>query len=134
MRDFRKGVASIGAKGPVSAETAWERYADPQLWSTWSPQIRSVETTTKRLTVGTTGTVHGPVGVRVNFKVTAFDDDTMRWAWSVQFGLIHLDFWHGVNSRPDEDGCSTWLKARGAWPVLAGYLPVARIALHRLVH
>ncbi len=134
MRDFRRGIASIGASGPCPPEKAWERYADPQLWSTWSPQIRRVETDTERLRVGTTGTVHGPVGVRVDFEVTAFDEETMRWAWSVRCGPIRMDLWHGINSRPTEQGCSTWLKARGAWPILAAYLPVARIALHRLVH
>ena len=33
---------ALGVLGPAPVAMAWERYADPGLWSIWAPQIRSV--------------------------------------------------------------------------------------------
>ena len=35
---------SLQAHGGAPVSLAWERYADPALWSTWAPQIQRVET------------------------------------------------------------------------------------------
>ncbi|MBO1754404.1 SRPBCC family protein [Allobranchiibius sp. CTAmp26] len=125
------GTAHLSASGSATAADAWERYARPELWSTWSPQIRGVETDADRLAAGVTGTVVGPLGVRVAFVVDSFDEATMRWAWTARVGPVRMQLVHGVDAAPG--GCSTWLRATGAWPVLAAYLPIARWALHRLV-
>ena len=34
----------VGVQGTATAAVAWERYADPDAWSGWSPQIRRVDT------------------------------------------------------------------------------------------
>ena len=131
MRNPTIGTARLSASGTATATRAWERYAQPALWPTWSPQIRGVQTDVDRLSTGVTGTVLGPLGVRVAFVVDSFDEATMRWSWTARLGPIRMHLIHGVDEAPA--GCSTWLEARGAWPVLAAYLPIARFALHRLV-
>ena len=107
------------------------RYADPDRWARWAPQIRLVETSALRIAAGVTGTVHGPLGLRVEFVVTEVDEAARTWAWDVTAGPLTLHLRHGVEAHPG--GTSTWLTVRGPAPVLAAYLPVARIALHRLV-
>lgn len=109
----------------------WERYADPGRWAGWAPQIRRVDTDAGRIAPGVTGTVHGPPGIRVRFVVTAVDEVARTWAWDVRAGPVRLHLRHGVAA--GADGSRTWLTVRGPWPVPAAYLPVARIALHRLV-
>ena len=126
------GTADLSATGTTSADQAWERYAQPRLWSTWSPQIRRVETDTDRLYDGATGTVHGPVGIRVQFVVTAFDETRRQWSWTARLGPIALDLAHAV--MVEGSGSRTTLKASGPWPIVAAYLPVARFALHKLVN
>ncbi|MEO8851007.1 MAG: SRPBCC family protein [Allobranchiibius sp.] len=132
MRNLVMGTANLSATGTTSAAQAWERYAQPSLWSTWAPQIQGVETEAERLFDGATGTVHGPVGIRVNFVVTAFDDVKRQWSWTARFGPICLDLGHAVMS--EGDGSRTTLKVSGPWPVVVAYLPVARFALHKLVN
>jgi hypothetical protein len=39
---------------------------------------------------------------------------------------------HGVDVR-DDAGCCAWIRIRGPLPVVVAYLPVARLALGRLV-
>lgn len=120
--------AGTSARGPAPAALVWERYADPRLWAGWAPQIRRVETAAARIAPGVTGTVHGWLGVRVAFVVTAVDEAARTWAWDVTFGPLRLHLRHGVET----DG-ATWLTVDGPALVLAAYLPVARIALQRLV-
>jgi hypothetical protein len=120
--------AGTSARGRASAALVWERYAVPAFWAGWAPQIRRVETAAARIAPGVTGTVHGPLGVRVAFVVTAVDEAARTWAWDVALGPLHLHLRHGV-----EDDGATWLTVDGPAPVLAAYLPVARIALQRLV-
>lgn len=123
--------AGTRAHGPVAPAQVWERYADPDRWARWAPQIRLVETSALRIAAGVTGTVHGPLGLRVEFVVIEVDEAARTWAWDVTAGPLTLHLRHGVEAHPG--GASTWLTVRGPAPVLAAYLPVARIALHRLV-
>jgi hypothetical protein len=115
------------APGRAPADLVWERYAVPARWPDWAPQIRRVECTADRLTVGATGRVHGPLGVAISFHVTEVRPALREWAWSVHRGPVRLLLRHGV----EQDG-ATWLVAAGPAPVVAAYLPVARLALHRL--
>ncbi len=84
-----------------------------------------------RIAPGVTGTVHGPLFVRVGFVVTAVDEVARTWAWDVRAGPVRMHLRHGVEARGG--GSRTWLTIRGPALVVAAYLPVARIALHRLV-
>lgn len=144
----------LAAAGPASAGAAWERYADPQLWPTWSPQIAAVETSTPRLATGTTGVVHGHGGLLLDFLVEQVDDAARRWSWSVvprragglplpealqRLGRLHLvhavldsGLGEGAGSG-SSTGSATTLLVTGSAPVVAAYAPLAGLALGRLV-
>ncbi|MGC1208119.1 MAG: hypothetical protein WA880_09220 [Ornithinimicrobium sp.] len=98
------------------------------------------------LQAGTTGTVCGPLGLRVPFTVDAVDEQGKTWAWTVRLrvrdhDIVTLALAHGVQEHGVEEhrveeqakGCATWLTLDGAWPVVQGYAPIARYALGRLV-
>lgn len=132
-------TVTLRASGRAPADLAWERYADPALWSTWSPQIQRVDLDAPRLVTGATGTVRAGLlprpTVGIPFTVLSVDEAAMTWAWEVRLGplpgLPRLHLEHGVAATAD--GSSTWLVVRGALPVVAAYAPLARLALTRLV-
>jgi hypothetical protein len=124
-------------------------------WPQWSPQITAVELAAPahgaqegtadgteagamhgaaegdRLRPGLRGVVRGPWGVAVPFTVTAVDERARTWSWRVSVGVLHLHLAHGVEADPA--GTRTWLRVTGLLPLAAGYAPLARIALRRLV-
>lgn len=158
----------VTARGDADPDVAWERYERYALWSTWAPQITAVrldvvsaagdvgagagadtgagagadvEADAERLAAGATGTVLGPAGVRVRFRVDEVDAAGRRWAWSVRpagalrvltLDLVRLRLVHGVEARPG-GGSVTTLDVRGPRPVVASYAPLALVALRRLV-
>lgn len=121
--------------GPGPVAQVWERYAVPARWAQWAPHIRRVEirdgSPADRIAPGVTGRVHGPGGVAAAFVVTAVDERARSWAWDVTLGLLRMHLRHGVEEHPR--GCATWLAIRGPAPAVVAYLPVARLALGRLV-
>ena len=133
-------IFHLAASGPRDPDDVWERYARPELWSTWSPQISRVEVDVERIAEGTTGHVVGPLGISVDFEVDVWHEETRRWTWTVRPRLpgpsvvpspqLRLD--HGVVRAGD--GTLTWLRVSGPALVVVPYLLPARVALHRLVH
>ena len=121
----------VRVTGPLPPARVWERYALPARWAGWAPQIRGVTASADRIAPGVTGRVRGPLGVRVAFVVTGVDEQRRTWAWDVRCGPVRMHLRHGVE--PDPRGAATWLVIRGPAPVVAAYLPVARVALGRLV-
>lgn len=122
----------LRVSGGAAADVVWQRYLRPQLWSTWSPQILGVDCADDEIRIGTTGVVRAIAGVKVEFVVTAVDADSLTWSWTatLPFGIrMHLD--HCVYAAPV--GCNTGLVVDGPASVVLGYLPVARLALGRLV-
>jgi len=128
----------LEASGPVPVASAWQRYARPVLWPTWSPQLRSVEITGgdpgEELTSGATGRVHGPLGVSADFTVLSFDAAARSWSWRVRRGPLAVRLEHTVEARAGEPGSRTTLVLHGLPPVVLGYAPIAWYALHRLVN
>ncbi len=126
---------TIGASGPADPEDAWDRYVHPGLWPTWSPQISSVDATDSTLRAGTTGTVHGPLGVGVPFTVLDVNTENRCWSWRVTAAGITLVLHHTVRLSNEKalGGSATSLVIDGPAPVVLGYAPLARIALGRLV-
>ena len=129
---------TVRVQGDAPVDLAWERYADPALWSTWSPQIQRVDTAMTRLSAGASGTVragllpHPTLGVP--FEVLEVDEPTRTWTWRVRLapgGLVRLHLEHGVEAHGD--GSATWLHVTGPAPVVVAYAPLARLAMTRLV-
>lgn len=106
---------------------------DTSLWPVWAPQIMGVDASTARLEAGTTGTVHGPLGVRVSFEVLAVDEPAKVWKWRAWIGApsAGLTLEHGVE--PARSGSRTWLTVEGLAVFVIPYSPVALFALGRLV-
>lgn len=140
---------TLRARGDAPPDLVWERYADLDLWRTWSPQIErvqldpgeGVEPDGVRLRAGLEGVVHGPVGIAVRFRVTAVDEGALTWSWRVRPAPggriplpVALDLDHAVLAL--DDGSETTLTITGALhaaPLVLGYAPLARLALGRLV-
>jgi hypothetical protein len=123
---------TIHQTGRADAPTVWRRYLHPRLWPTWSPQILSVQCADDTIRVGSTGVVHAVLGVRVPFEVTAVDPVAMRWSWIARLPLgIELRLTHTVDAVAF--GTTTGLGVTGPAPVVLGYLPVAAVALRKLV-
>jgi hypothetical protein len=123
-----RGVRVTGAAPP---DRAWERYALPARWATWAPHIRGVDASADRIAPGVTGRVRGPLGIGVTFVVTDVDEQRRTWAWDVRCGPVRLHLNHGVE--PHRRGAVAWLTMRGPAPVVVAYLPVAQLAMIKLV-
>lgn len=122
---------TLTAAGPQPAALAWDRYDRLALWPTWSPYLLRAEPAGARLGTGLTGRVFGPLGVRARFRVGPVDAAARRWAWVVSAGPVRVRLEHGVDAAGA--GSRTWLVLHGPAPVVLGYAPLARWALHRLV-
>src|SRR4051812_36018445 len=118
----------LQAHGAAPVPVAWERYADPALWSTWAPQIQRVDTDLERLAEGGTGTVRAGLIPRptlgIAFRVLAVDEAGREWSWEAWLGPLRLRLEHGVTAQLG--GSTTWLRIHGPLPVILGYAPVAR--------
>ena len=127
------GVDPVDVTGPGTAapELVWSRYADLAQWSQWSPQVHGVESSASRIACGVTGSVVGPLGLRVAFVIDEVDESRRSWAWRVHFGPVHLRLTHSVETQ--EVGASTALVIDGPAAYVVGYAPLARLALTRLV-
>lgn len=110
----------------------WTRYVTPACWPTWSPQIRAVDYPYAELAAGTAGVVRGPCALAVPFEILTVDVERRRWTWRVHppavGGLIAV---HGVE--PAGSGTRTTFEVTGPAPVVTAYLPVAWLALRKLV-
>ena len=122
---------TLRARGSAPVDVAWERYARPRLWSTWSPQITSVRVDADRIAAGVRGTVYGHLGLRVEFVISAVDEAARTWAWRVGLGPLRMTPHHAVTA--DAGGSATSLTVTGPAPIVVGYLVPARLALSRLV-
>jgi hypothetical protein len=131
---------TVTVSGPCPPDEAWDRYVRPRRWREWSPQIRDVEYDGEHLTAGTAGVVRGPGRLPVHFTILSVDgsDPAHRhWSWSVRAAGIALRRDHAVEPQQDADGQArgsrTTLVVHGWTPAVAAYLPLAWIALRRLV-
>ncbi len=127
----------ITVQGPQSPDEVWDRYVRPARWPEWSPQIRGVDYALERLAPGATGRVRGPLGVPVPFEVLAVDEDgpsRRAWRWRAGALGVHVELEHVVEPHPSRPGGTvTRLVMSGPAPVVVPYLPLARLALRRLV-
>ena len=122
---------TIAATGPAAPATVWERYTRPSLWPTWSPQISEVATTRDAVEPGLRGVVHGPLVVRVPFRIEEVDPGERRWSWRVGVGAVSVRMEHGVDAV--DGGSRAWARIHLPGLLCAPYEPLARLALGRLV-
>lgn len=134
---------TLRADGTAAPDEVWDRYLHPSRWSEWSPQISRVDTDGDVLTPGLGGTVRGPLGLAVPFRVEDVEADgaVRSWTWRVSLGPVRLWLAHAVipldaaagSTDPDIRRTATTLEVRGAAPVVLAYAPAAQVALVRLV-
>ena len=124
---------TIDAYGSAPAGAVWERYMDPDRWSSWAPQIQRVECKDYRVTAQTVGQLRGPLGTRIDFEVTSVDEAGWTWSWTAWLHrrALGLQLAHGVSSRPQ--GSRTWLTVVGSPAFVVPFVPVAKLALMQLV-
>jgi hypothetical protein len=124
---------SVVVCGPRAADDVWDCYVRPQRWPQWSPQIRSVDYPAEMISPHSSGVVHGPAGLRAEFQVLAVDatGPVRSWSWSVSAAGLRLNLRHTVEAVAA--GTRTGLTVQGFAPAVLGYLPIARLALRRLV-
>jgi hypothetical protein len=80
--------------------------------------------------------VRGPLGVPLPFEVLDVDEsDPARRTWRWRAGAlgVHIELEHVVEPDARSGGSRTELVLSGPAPVVVPYLPLARLALHRLV-
>lgn len=123
----------VVVRGPRPAAEVWDCYVRPQRWPQWSPQIRSVDYPEVTIKPGTAGVVRGPFGFPVAFRILTVDatGPVLAWSWSVTAAGVPLRLEHTVEAIAG--GTLTTLTVQGFAPAVIGYLPVARLALRRLV-
>ncbi|MCS0635467.1 SRPBCC family protein [Streptomyces sp. LP05-1] len=122
----------LRAAGTAPVETVWRRYVTPGCWPEWSPQIRAVRVAGDRVVPGLRGEIRTVLGVGVPFVVEAVDEERRIWSWRVRLGPVRLRLRHEVRERPG-GGALTELRVTGPVWAVAGYAPLARLALRRLV-
>jgi hypothetical protein len=121
----------ISTEGLAPADEVWRRYTEPAAWPGWAPQISRVDAPVDVIEHGTRGTVRGPVLTRVPFRIRSIDHRARRWSWWVGFGPLGVCMDHGVDETPD--GSSAWVRIHAHRLLVMPYVPVAKLALSRLV-
>lgn len=129
-------TTTVSVSGPCPPDEAWDRYVRPRRWREWSPQVRGVQYAGDRLAPGTGGVVRGPAGLPVRFRILSVDAADLAcrsWSWSVRAAGVTLRLDHRVEPRAAGAGSTTTLAVHGPGPVVEAYLPLAWVALRRLV-
>lgn len=124
-------VQEIAAEGPASATEVWGRYVRPSTWPDWAPQISGVTGANDPIEPGDRGWVHGPLLTAIPFEILDIDAELQRWSWRVGIGPVSFRLDHGVEEVTD--GSRAWTHVHLAAPLVWPYLPIARLALRRLV-
>ena len=123
----------VTAEGSAPVDQVWDRYTQPARWPEWAPQIRrvDVELDDDVITPGARGTVHGPVLTFAPFRIRSVDHRSHRWSWWVGLGVLGVGMDHGVDET--ETGSRAWVRIHAHRYLAAPYVPVAKLALRRLV-
>lgn len=130
---MRSRSVRVSVCGPMDPDTVWRRYHEPRWWSTWSPQICSVEYEHPTLCPGTEGVVRTFGGVGVAFMIDEVCTLDRTWTWRVVVLGLTLRMTHDVRPAGNA-GSRTWLTVTGPAVISRAYAWLATIALWRLVH
>lgn len=77
MRDLQR---SIVINAP--AARVWDLISRFELWPTWGPTVRAVESRQTHVSPGASGRVRTPLGVWLPFRITDVDPGR-SWTWEV---------------------------------------------------
>lgn len=124
-------IMRIEATGPRAVEEVWARYTCPSDWPSWAPQIRTVRGISDPIAAGARGVVHGPLLIRVPFRIVSVDEPARRWTWRVGVGALSVMLDHGVDETAA--GSNAWADVHAPRVAVLAYSPLARLALRRLV-
>lgn len=120
----------VSATGPADAAEVWRRYTSPAAWPGWAPQITRVDADHDPIRPATRGVVHGPLLVRVPFRILDVDATARRWSWRVGVGPLGLRMEHGVDESPT--GSVAWVEIHAPTVLALPYRPLATLALRRV--
>ena len=109
---------------PVPAAVAWRLLTDTEAWPRWGPSVRAVEAPSRHIERGLRGRVRTTPGLWLPFEITHWRADH-EWAWKV--GAVPATG-HIVEAIGPARCRVTFTVP--SWAPL--YLPVCRLALHRL--
>ncbi|CAM3645945.1 SRPBCC family protein [Nocardioides zeicaulis] len=123
----------VDVHGPAHPDEVWRRFTTPDDWSSWAPLIQSVECDDPVIAVGSTGRVHGPGRVAVDFEVVALDPLVRTWTWRVGRGGAAVTMDHHVLPAPGGASRAQLRVPAPAAALLQPYRLPARDALRRLV-
>lgn len=130
----RRRPVSLTVRGPVRPEEAWDRYTRPQCWPSWAPHITAVTATTEVIGEGTSGHIVALGILRLRYVITGVDHTARWWTWRVNRGPLTVELYHDITpTTPSPGGSTTHVRISGPRPLVLGYLPLMRWALHRLV-
>ncbi|MDI3329960.1 MAG: SRPBCC family protein [Micrococcus sp.] len=121
----------VEVRGTASPEAAWARYERFDAWPGWAPHIRRVEADADEIRPGVRGTVHGPAGLRVAFRIDAVDRARRTWSWTVWVLGHRLILFHDLTA--EDDGTRAGVDLDGPALLVGPYAPFTRWPLRRLV-
>ena len=76
----------VGRRVTAPVDVVWDLLTDTRRWPQWGPTVRGVDVESDRIGPGSCGRVTTVAGLRLPFRVTAFDDDDdpdRSWTWQV---------------------------------------------------
>jgi hypothetical protein len=107
----------------VPADQAWSLLIDTDRWPEWGPSVRSVETPSREISAGSSGTIETALGIEVPFEIVTCEP--YRWTWRV--ARIPATG-HRIDERgPDRCQVVFEVPLPAAW-----YVPVCRRALSQI--
>jgi hypothetical protein len=121
----------VEVRGAASPETAWARYERFDAWPGWAPHIRRVEADGEVIRPGARGTVHGPVGLHVPFRIDSVDRARCTWSWTVWLPGSRLVLFHDLAA--EGTGTRAGVDLDGPALLVTPYAPFTRWPLRRLV-
>lgn len=117
-------MLEVSADIASSSAIAWALLTDTHAWSQWGPSVRAVDAPQRFISAGTRGRVQTMPGLWLPFEITDWEEGRV-WAWRV--GGIPATG-HRVTPVTASSCRVAFLIPRWA----PFYVPVCRIALHRI--
>lgn len=123
---------SARAVGSAPVDEVWDRFARPQRWREWAPQVRRVDVDVDVIAAGAAGRLRGSAGTAMSFIVLDVDPVGRCWSWRLRAGRVRLHVDHEVTVT-DDGRTAARVVVHGPWLAVRCCSLPARLALARLV-